>query len=135
MISSWGFRAGRICLESAAVSGDVSAADVLAANGAFTADLSADRVLLAVSTVAAAYQELAVGDRWVMSNTADTIVLPASPATGQVHTVKDISGTASFNNITILPSGGTIDGLGGFTLANNWSAVSFLYNGSEWSAF
>jgi hypothetical protein len=125
----------------ATVTGDVSATsgvfsgDLSAVNAQLAGDLTADRVLLPVVTVTGLYEPLSNEQRWVMSDGADQVILPASPAVGQVHLIKDVSGTASFNNVTILASGSTIDGLASMGLFGNYAALNFVWQGTEWSAF
>jgi len=65
------------------------------------------------------------------------VTLPSSPVNGQVIVVKDGSGDAFNNNITVSPSVGTIDGFASFVLTQNYQAVSFVYNEDlgEWHIF
>ena len=62
-----------------------------------------------------------------------TVTLPSSPVTGQLIVVKDAKGDAFTNNITVNPSAGTIDGLSSFILTQNYQALTFIYNGTEWN--
>lgn len=64
---------------------------------------------------------------------AIAITLMASPATGQVYTIKDISGAASSNHITITPDSGTIDGASNYVINTNYGYVILIYNGTNWS--
>ena len=60
-----------------------------------------------------------------------SIVLPANPSIdGQVWTVKDWSGTAGINPITVTVAGAadTIDGAASFTLSNNYESVGFAFS-------
>lgn len=66
------------------------------------------------------------------SSGARAITLNASPSTGQVVTVKDITGTAAANNITITPAAGNIDGAGTKVIASNYGSVTLFYSGTAW---
>ncbi len=62
---------------------------------------------------------------------ASSVVLPAS-ATGTVFVVKDDSGAASVNNITITATGANIDGVGSQTINANYGSYTMVYNGTQW---
>lgn len=66
------------------------------------------------------------------SGAATAVTLPATPATGQVVTVKDGKGDAATNAITISPAAGTIDGAATVVLSTNYGSVTLVYNGTEW---
>lgn len=59
-----------------------------------------------------------------------SVVLPVSP-TGTVFIVKDISGAASTNPITITAST-NIDGAPSATINVNYGSLTFIFNGTEW---
>lgn len=65
----------------------------------------------------------------------NTIVLPNSPPTGKVFHIKDVTGTASTNNITITTVSGTvgIDGGTTLTLSVNYQAVTLMFNGTNYN--
>lgn len=88
-----------------------------------------------VTTVTAASYTVLSTDQDVFVNRAGAVALtlPASPATGQRHFVKDISGAAATNNVTVTPSAGTVDGAASKVLSSNYEAMTFVYNGTEWS--
>ena len=68
---------------------------------------------------------------------ARTITLPAASAnnTGQVYYVKDESGAAATNNISVVVSGGgTIDGASSITIDANYGLLMFYSSGSAWFA-
>lgn len=70
----------------------------------------------------------------VSTASARTITLPAL-TTGFQVTIKDASGLASTNNITIARSGGTgnIDGTAASkVMAANWGSLTFLSDGTGW---
>jgi len=116
---------------------DVNATgDVNGTNGVFTADVSAQRVILPQVTVNGTYQEIADAEYFVLvASGLSSIVLPSSPVVGQVHVVKDAGGLAGSSTITVLGSGANIDGVASFSLINNYAANAFMWNGTEWSAF
>ena len=68
---------------------------------------------------------------------AITVQLPNAPATGQVYIVKDAAGNSALNNITVTTVGGVvnIDGGTSFTIATNWQAVQFIFNGTQYYSF
>ncbi len=116
---------------------DVNATgDVTGTNGAFSADVSANRVLLPQVTVNGIYQEIADSEHFVLvASGLSSIVLPPAPVVGQVHVVKDAGGLAGSSTITVLGSGANIDGAASLDLVNNYAAVGFMWGGTEWSAF
>jgi hypothetical protein len=67
------------------------------------------------------------------TSAARAITLPSSPQKGERHTIKDITGTAATNNITITPAAGNIDGAANFVININFGAVTLLYNGTQWN--
>lgn len=66
------------------------------------------------------------------SSAARAITLNSSPSTGQVVTIKDVTGTAAANNITITPAAGNIDGAGTKVIASNYGSVTLFYSGMAW---
>jgi hypothetical protein len=66
------------------------------------------------------------------SGAARAITLNASPSTGQVVTIKDVTGTAAANNITITPAAGNIDGAGTKVINTNYGSVDLWYSGTQW---
>lgn len=70
------------------------------------------------------------------TSAARTITLPASPTTNQIFVIKDESGAASINNISIVVSGGAnIDGTATLIINTNYGAVSVYWNGSQYFAW
>lgn len=59
------------------------------------------------------------------------ITLPANTA-GRIIAIKDESGNASVNNITITPASGTIDGQANLVIAGNYVSYTLYCNGSNW---
>lgn len=69
----------------------------------------------------------------VDTTAAITITPLASPTKGQMHRIKDSSGLAATNNITITPSGKNIDGAASKIINTNYGSIDIVYNGTEWS--
>ncbi len=65
-----------------------------------------------------------------------TINLPAAPTTGQAFVIKDASGHAFTNHITIAPLGGVlIDGSASYVLNKNYQSASVLFDGAAYEIF
>jgi len=69
----------------------------------------------------------------VDTTSARTIIPLATPTTGQMHRIKDNTGNAGTNNITITPSGENIDGASSFVINQNYASVDIVFNGSQWN--
>lgn len=72
------------------------------------------------------------------SGGAISILLPNAPATGRVYTIKDVSGVASTNSISITTVGGAvlIDGVTTTKILGNYGSINVLFNGvSGYSIF
>lgn len=67
------------------------------------------------------------------SGEATTVNLPASPAQGQTHVIKDGKRDAHTNPITITPASGTIDGAASFVIRTAGASATLVYSGSEWN--
>jgi hypothetical protein len=65
---------------------------------------------------------------------ARTITLPSATtvAAGKTYRVKDESGAAGTNNITVSASAGNIDGAASVTIATNYGSKDFYSNGTNW---
>ena len=62
------------------------------------------------------------------TSSAITVTLPASPSAGDIVSVKDYTGTAATNNITIARNGSNIrGGTNNFTLEKDNSGADFIY--------
>ena len=60
----------------------------------------------------------------------DTVTMPAAPTTGQIFIIKDASGTATTNNITVDTSGAPlIDGSATLIINGNYNAVTLQFDG------
>lgn len=60
-----------------------------------------------------------------------TITLPAA-RDGRVIIVKDQSGAAGTNNITVVPASGTIDGAANYVINSNYGLKGFISDGTNW---
>lgn len=65
-----------------------------------------------------------------------TITLANSPSGSvpfidQVFTVKDESGGAASNNITVVNANGLIDGAASFVMNTNYGSISFIFDGTD----
>jgi hypothetical protein len=63
--------------------------------------------------------------------TPGSVILPVAP-TGTVFIIKDISGTANINPITITAST-TIDGAASAIINTPYGSLTFIFNGVEWN--
>ena len=117
--------AGNIFLQC----GGVDVAEVMPNQFAFRKGLQ--RHVTAVSTT---YQVL-VSDEYIAADTstAYTITLPASPTTGDTYTIKDATGGAGTNTLTISGNGANIDGSASMVLNQAYAAATLTYTGSQWS--
>lgn len=71
------------------------------------------------------------------SGGAVTIDLPNAPANETVFIIKDRTGNAATNNITVTTSGGLvqIDGQTSYLIKNNYGSISVLFNGTGYEVF
>lgn len=87
-------------------------------------------------TVPGAYPYTTLATDYVIivdTTSARTINLVASPVTGQTYRIKDNTGSAATNNITITPAAGNIDGAASFVINTNYGSVDLVYNGTQWN--
>ena len=93
-------------------------------------------VLEAYVNITAATYTAKAGDRVIGINRAGevTVTLPtAEVRPGRIYTVKDESGAAATNNITVATEGAeTIDGSATDTIAQNYGAKDYYSDGSNW---
>lgn len=64
---------------------------------------------------------------------AVAVSLPGSPTQGTTFVVKDGTGDAGTNNITITPTGKNIDGASTYVIGTNYQSATVVYNGTQWS--
>lgn len=110
--------------------GDSSNASATTAFVQGTVGLSGARV-----TSGASYA-MAVADRVVVVNktagSATAVTLPSSPTAWATYLVKDGTGDAGTNPITISGTA-TIDGAPSFVISTGWACVSLVFTGVQWS--
>lgn len=68
----------------------------------------------------------------VDTTAARTVNLPATPTAGDAYRVKDSTGTASTNNITVQGNGNNIEGSSSNTISTNFGRIFVVYNGTQW---
>lgn len=54
---------------------------------------------------------------------------------GMTVVIKDVTGNAGTNNITITPISGLIDGASSVVISNNYNSLSLFCDGINWSIF
>lgn len=66
-----------------------------------------------------------------------TVQLPNAPSTGRVIVIKDRSGTAALNSITVTTVGGVvlIDGAATFVMNTAYEAIQVIFNGTFYEIF
>lgn len=71
------------------------------------------------------------------SGGAVTVRLPNVPDTGRVYTIKDSTGSAAANNISVTTVGGVvnIDGAATLLMNSNYQAVSVIFDGTAYEVF
>ncbi len=95
--------------------------------------------ITSISSASSPYTVIA-SDQFISVNSSIgvvTIRLPNAPTTGRVLYIKDATGAALTNNISITTVGGsvTIDGLTTYTLNVNYQSVGVIFNGSSYEVF
>lgn len=71
-------------------------------------------------------------DNYIYVNTGSTvqITLPANPIIDNPIIIKDVTGQAHANNITII---GTVDGVVNPIIGSNYGGAGLVWNGTGWS--
>lgn len=66
-----------------------------------------------------------------------TVELPNAPTTGRVFVVKDRTGSATANNITVTTVGGVvlIDAAATYVMKTNYQSIQVLFNGTNYEVF
>ena len=93
-----------------------------------------------VTTTSTSYTALQIDDIIEVTSTAAprTITLPTATSTGvntnigKVYVIKDTSGGAGTNNITITPTSGTIDGVASVAITTNYGSMFVCSDGVAW---
>jgi len=68
----------------------------------------------------------------VIFNGASTITLPAGTL-GKIFIIKDSTGDALTNPITVVATASTIDGAVSYIIDSPWGSIGLIYNGIEWN--
>lgn len=71
------------------------------------------------------------------SGGAITVQLPNAPATGRVYVIKDATGSAATNNITVTTVGGVvlIDAAATFVMNTAYQSINVLFNGTQYLVY
>jgi len=71
------------------------------------------------------------------SGGAKTVQLPNGPTTGRTFTIKDKTGSAATNNITVTTVGGSVnlDGATTFVMNANYESVGVVFNGTAYEIY
>jgi hypothetical protein len=72
------------------------------------------------------------GKTYMVTGTAYTITLPASPATDDYIVIKDAAGNASTNNKTVSGNGNNIDGSATHVINSDYASHRYVFDGSNW---
>ena len=90
---------------------------------------------MTITTTTVNYSATAA-DNTILANTSSgaiTITLPAPVSIkGRIYTIKKIGNGGIDNQLTINPTGGTIDGGTAYTIYNDWTYVTLQTDGSNW---
>ena len=91
--------------------------------------------LVPVTNVTTTPFQVLLGDYLLAVNVAapSSIVLPIGAPIGTVFIVKDTSGDASTNNITVTGPGSTIDGAASYVINIDYASVTLVQTSTEWS--
>lgn len=120
-----------------------SDSSILIANGAGTIDLTVSGGeglnFTSVNNAASPYTVLST-DYFLGCQTSTgviSILLPNAPATGRAFVIKDSTGNASTNNITVTTVGGVvlIDAATSYTISVNYESINVLFDGTKYEVF
>lgn len=107
--------------------------------GTITIDASTGAQIANITPVSTTPYVVTATDFFLAVNTgaAITVQLPNAPATGRMFTIKDSTGTAAANNITVTTVGGvvTIDGATSLVFNQNYGSASFIFDGTSYEVF
>jgi hypothetical protein len=114
----------------------------LQSNGTTIASITSSKLITikgirrnVTSVTASTYTALVTDDIIAADPTSNTIAitLPSSPTTGDTLVIKDITGQASTNSITVSPASGNIDGATSFVMDINYASITVVYTGAQWN--
>lgn len=88
-----------------------------------------------VTTVTGTYAVLLTDDYIAVTTLAApfTITLPATPVVGDTYEIKDATGNAGTNTLTIDGNGANIDGAATFQMTQPYAAATFTFLNGQWS--
>lgn len=88
-----------------------------------------------ITTITTTYQVLVTDDYIAVTTLAApfTITLPASPTVGDTYEIKDATGNAATNNLTINGNGANIDGAANFLMSQPYASATFTFLNGQWS--
>lgn len=91
--------------------------------------------IVKVTTVSTTYPVVNT-DYLISANTgtAYTVTLPASPLVGRTFIIKDSSGNAGSNTLTVSGNGVNINGAATFPINTNFQSLTVVYDGTIWCA-
>jgi len=107
--------------------------------GSITIDATGGSVLAYTNVNTTPYVVLS-GDQYISvdcSGGAITIELPNTATTGRVIVIKDRTGSAATNNITVTTVGGLvlIDGSASFVMNTNFESIEVIFNSANYEVF
>lgn len=118
---------------------DGTAGQYLGTNGAGVLSFSSPNDSLTYTAVNSTPYVVLSTDQFlgVNTGTAKTVQLPNAPSTGRVFVIKDATGTANANNITVTTVGGVvnIDGATTYAINQNYASIQVLFNGTSYLVF
>jgi hypothetical protein len=113
-----------------------SSGQVLSQTGTGIAWASPSALVIAVTPVTSGTYQILASDYYIgCDGSGITIVLPlgSTISTGKQYIIKDESGNALLNNVTISGNGSLIDGNSTIKLYTNYMSLTLLWTGSRWS--
>ena len=146
----YGVNVGSVASVTSVISGGQLGSTVITAGTGISVTPGANTITIAatgtttlhytsVNHAASPYTVLAADDFIGVDSSGGvvSILLPNAPATGRVYTIKDSTGSAATNNITVTTVGGAvnIDGATSFVLNTNYEAIDVLFDGSTFQVF
>ena len=91
--------------------------------------------LYVVASTTSAYTASSTDDFIALNSSGGsyTVKLDPSPSTGKLVIVKDVNGTTSTNPVTLSGNGKTIDGYSTFIFSGDYTSLTLVYTGQNWS--
>ncbi len=118
---------------------DGTVGQTLVTNGAGVLSFGSNSALLSYTNVTTTPYVVLASDEYLSidTSTAKTIQLPNTTSTGRVIIIKDRTGTASLNNISVTTVGGvvTVDTVTTYTITNDFGAINLIFNGTNYEVY